>query len=269
MIRKLTAALFAFGLMGAAPAPDWRPLDPENLLVIDTTKGRIIVEMAPSMAPQAVARVKLLAREGVYDGLQFHRVIEGFVNQTGNPNNRDGGVSRHPDLPLEATFKLEIAGYRAVAAPSDGTVGFLGAVPIATVSGQEALRSKDGTIRAWGAYCPGVAGMGRQAAETTANSEIFFMRGSSRRLDRDYTVWGRIVVGGDVNGLIAVGEPPAAPDRMLKVRVAADMPAAERPRLSIRNPESPAFRTLVRQTRMAKGADFSICDLEVPVRVEP
>ena len=75
MIRKLSAALFAFGLLGAAPAPDWRPLDPENLLVIDTTRGRIIVEMAPEMAPQSVARVKLLAREGVYDGLQFHRVI--------------------------------------------------------------------------------------------------------------------------------------------------------------------------------------------------
>lgn len=269
MIRKLIAALFAFGLLGAAPAPDWRPLDPENLLVIDTTKGRIIVEMAPEMAPQAVARVKLLAREGVYDGLQFHRVIEGFVNQTGNPNNRDGGVSRHPDLPLEATFKLKIAGYRAVAAPSDSTVGFLGSVPIATVSGQEALRSTDGAIRAWGAYCQGVAGMGRQEARDTGNSEIFFMRDSSRRLDRDYTVWGRIVVGGGVNGLLAVGEPPATPDRMLKVRVAADMPAAERPRLSILNLESPAFRTLVRQTRMAKGADFSICDLEVPVRVEP
>lgn len=269
MIRKLSVALCAFGLLGAAPAPDWRPLNPDDLLVIDTTKGRIIVEMAPDMAPQSVARVKLLAREGVYDGLQFHRVIEGFVNQTGNPNNRDGGVSSHPDLPLEATFKLKMADYRAVASPSDGTAGFLGAVPIATVSGKEALRATDGTIRAWGAYCPGVAGMGRQAAEDTGNSEIFFMRGSSRRLDRDYTVWGRIVVGGDVNSVIAVGEPPAKPDLMLKVRVAADIPAAERPRLSILRDDSAAFRLLARQARVAKGADFSICDLEVPVRVEP
>jgi peptidylprolyl isomerase len=269
MIRKLSAALFAFGLLGAAPAPDWRPLDPDNLLVINTTRGRIIVEMAPEMAPQSVARVKLLAREGVYDGLQFHRVIDGFVNQTGNPNNRDGGVSSHPDLPLEATFKLRLAGYRAVAAPSDATFGFLGAVPVQTVSGQEALKSKDGTVRAWGAYCPGVVGMGRQAAEDTGNSEIFFMRGAARRLDRDYSAWGRIVVGGDVNSIIAVGEPPAKPDLMLKVRVAADIPAAERPRLSILSQDSVAFRTLARQTRMARGADFSICDLEVPVRVEP
>ena len=269
MIRKLSVALFAFGLLGAAPAPDWRPLDPENLLVIDTTKGRIIVEMAPAMAPQSVARVKLLAREGVYDGLQFHRVIDGFVNQTGNPDNRDGGVSKHPDLSLEASFKLSLADYRAVAAPSDATLGFMGSVPIATVSGQEALRATDGTIRAWGAYCPGVAGMGRQAALNTGNSEIFFMRGSSRRLDRDYTVWGKIVVGADINSLIATGEPPAKPDLMLKVQVAADMPPAQRPGLSILRQDSPAFRTLVRKTRMTRGADFSICDLEVPVRVEP
>ncbi|CAN5833001.1 peptidylprolyl isomerase [soil metagenome] len=269
MIRKLSAALFAFALLGAGRAPDWRPLDPENLLVIDTTRGRMIVEMAPVLAPQSVARVKLLAREGVYDGLQFHRVIEGFVNQTGNPNNRDGGVSKHPDLPLEATFKLKMASYRAVATPSDATMGFLGSVPIATVSGKEALRSTDGAIRAWGAYCSGVAGMGRQAAEDTGNSEIFFMRGAARRLDRDYAVWGRIVAGADVNSVIAVGEPPVKPDLMLKVRVAADIPEAERPHLSILSQDSAAFRTLVRQTRMARGADFSICDLEIPVRVDP
>nr|QQZ50533.1 peptidylprolyl isomerase [Phenylobacterium glaciei] len=126
--------------------------------------------MAPAMAPQSVARVTLLAREGVYDGLQFHRVIEGFVNQTGNPNNKDGGTSSHPDLPLEATFKLKMAGYRAVAAPTDGTVGFLGTVPIQTVSGQEALRSKDGTVRAWAPIAPASPGWGGRRARTPATA---------------------------------------------------------------------------------------------------
>eukprot|EP01041_Mallomonas_annulata_P035568 gene35568-58542_t len=96
MFRTAATLLVALGLMGAAPA-DTRQLDPENTLVIDTTKGRIVIELRPEFAPQAVARVKQLAREQVYDGLQFHRVIEGFVAQTGNPNNRDGGTSRHPD----------------------------------------------------------------------------------------------------------------------------------------------------------------------------
>lgn len=267
MICKLPATLCALALMGAAPAPAWRPLDPDDTLIIDTTKGRIIIEMAPDMAPQSVARVRLLAREGVYDGLQFHRVIDGFVDQTGNPNNQDGGVSKHPDLPLEATFKLKTAGYRPVASATDATVGFLGSAPIQTVSGAEARRAAGGTIRAWGAYCSGVVGMGRQAAEDTGNSEIFLMRAPSRRLDRDYTVWGRVVVGQEVVEAIKVGEPPADPDRMLKVRVAVDLTAAERPRVSVLSPASPAFRTLVRQVRRAKGADFSICDVELPVRI--
>ena len=269
MVRKLFAALFAFGLLGAAPASDWRPLDPENLLVIDTTKGRILVQMAPAIAPQSVARVKLLAREGVYDGLQFHRVIDGFVAQTGNPNNRDGGVSKHPDLPAEFTFRLKAANYRAVAAPMDATVGVLGSLPIQTVSGQEALRSTDGAMRAWAAYCPGVVGMGRQAGDDTGNSEIFFMRGSSRRLDRDYTAWGKVVVGLDVVQALKVGEPPADPDIMLNVRLAGDMLPAERPQLWILRDDSRAFKRLVREIRRARGADFSICDIDVPVKVGP
>ncbi len=112
MWRAMATALAALGLMGvappASPAPhsDWRMLDPENTLVIETSKGRIVVELRPDLAPQGVARIKLLAREGVYDNLLFHRVIDGFVDQTGNPNNRDGGASQHKDLPPEFTFRL-------------------------------------------------------------------------------------------------------------------------------------------------------------------
>ena len=115
MRRVIWTAVAAFGLLAAAPsAGDWRPLDPENTLVVETTKGRIVVEMRPEFAPLAVQRVKLLAREKVYDGLQFHRVIEGFVDQTGNPNNRDGGTSAHPDLAPEFTYKLAPGGPQAV-----------------------------------------------------------------------------------------------------------------------------------------------------------
>ena len=97
LIAGLIAALLPLAAT-AAPAPDWRTPDPAQTLVIDTSKGAVVVELAPEVAPAAVARVKQLATEGVYDGLQFHRVIAGFVAQTGNPNNRDGGTSDHPDL---------------------------------------------------------------------------------------------------------------------------------------------------------------------------
>ena len=266
MIRT-TALLAALLLAPAAEAADWRRLDPANTLIIETSKGEIVVEMRPEMAPKAVERVKLLAREGVYDGLLFHRVIENFVDQTGNPNNRDGGVSRHPNLPPEFTFRLKPEdGAKIVVRSIDRVAGFLGATPIEAVSDLEAQRDPTAR-RAWGAYCPGVAGMGRQAAEDTANSEIFFMRAASRRLDRDYTVWGRAVVGLDVIRAMAVGEPPSAPDRMVRVRLAADLPAAERPQVEVLDENGEAFARLVAQAREAKGADFSICDIEIPARI--
>lgn len=268
MIRTiaLTAALLC---ATTAHAADWRTLDPANTLIIDTSKGRIVVEMAPAVAPKAVERVKLLAREGVYDGLLFHRVIENFVDQTGNPNNRDGGVSSHPNLPPEFTFRLKDAvGAKIVVRASDRVAGFLNSLPIEGTSDLEAQRDPASGRRAWGAYCPGVAGMGRQAPEDTANSEIFFMRAASRRLDRDYTPWGRAVVGLDVIRAMSVGEPPAQPDRMIRVRVAADLPASERPRVEVMDEGGEAFATLVAKARTEKGADFSICDIEPPARID-
>ena len=142
----------------------------------------------------------------------------------------------------------------------------VGATPFGGASDLEATRSPDLPRRAWGAYCEGVVGMGRQADPGSANSEIFFMREAARRLDHEYTVWGRVVQGLDVVRAMKVGEPPADPDRMLRVRVAADLPPAERPRLEIAEVRGPAFRARVAALRAQKGADFSVCDVEVPVR---
>ena len=133
MLKALAVVLAAGVLVGAAPA-DWRMLDPENTLVIDSTRGRIVVELRPDIAPLGVARIKLLARERVYDGLQFHRVIDGFVAQTGNPNNRDGGVSAHPDLAPEFSFRLAAEAATVVVERSDAREGFVGSVPFAAVS---------------------------------------------------------------------------------------------------------------------------------------
>lgn len=255
----IIAALLA---AASVAVPDWRPLDPDNTLLIETEKGRIVIEMRPEFAPKSVERVKLLAREGVYDGLQFHRVIPGFVAQTGNPNNKDGGTSSHPDLPPEFQFRLPPQTPVAAAAQaSDAWYGFLGATPL------QAVPPKPGQpLRGWGAYCAGVAGMGRQADPATGNSEIFIMLEATRRLDRDYTVWGRVVSGMDAVKALTAGEPPAKPDHMLKVRVAADLPVAERPRLFVLNEQGAAFKALVADVRAAKGADFTVCDVEIPTR---
>jgi len=250
-------------LFTAASPSDWRPLDPDETLVIETSKGRIVVEMHPELAPKAVARVKLLSREGVYDGLLFHRVIEGFVDQTGNPNNHDGGGSAHPNLPAEFTATLPANALDAVATQgSNGLGGYIGALPVV---GEPARGARDG-LRVWGAYCPGVAGMGRQADPSTANSEIFFMRDASRRLDHDYAVWGRVVSGLDVVRAIAVGEPPEHPDKMIRVRVMADLAAADRPNIEILAPSSPLFRAELDRLKTREGANFSLCDMPISTR---
>lgn len=264
----MRAALVSLAaLLGLGAAPGWREVDPQNLLVVDTTAGRILVEMRPEFAPKAVERVKLLAREGVYDGLQIHRVVDGFVNQTGNPNNRDGGVSRHPDLPAEFSFRLA-AEPVIVRRTSDGIEGFVGATPFAAASDAEAARSPQGR-RAWGAYCTGVVGMGRQADPGSANSEIFFMRAPARRLDHEYAVWGRVVTGQEAVLKAAIGEPPVKPDLMTRVRVAADLPAAERPRVEVLDERGQAFAEQVTELRKQKGADFTVCDVPIIGRLLP
>lgn len=256
----IAAALFTAA--HAAPS-NWRTLDPENVLVIDSTAGRIVVEMRPDLAPKAVERIRLLTREHVYDGLLFHRVIDHFVDQTGNPNNRDGGVSAHPNLEPEFDARIAPPEVAMAARPAGGALGFLGVVPVEA----SARLGPDGKARTWGLYCAGVAGMGRQADWGSANSEIFFMRDPARRLDRDYTVWGRAVIGLDVVGRIKVGVPPKDPDRMIAVRVLSDIPAALRPTLEVMDTHGPAFTALIAKARQSRGANFTPSDIDVPAKM--
>jgi peptidylprolyl isomerase len=86
---------------------EWRTVPPENLLVIDTTKGRVLVELTPEIAPLHVERMRLLARNGFFDGLTWHRVIDWFMAQTGDPLGNGEGQSAYPDLKAEFTFRRE------------------------------------------------------------------------------------------------------------------------------------------------------------------
>ena len=157
--------------------------------------------------------------------------------------------------------------FSLVVSRSDAQEGFVGATPFEAVGPGEQARAADGNLRGWGAYCPGVMGMGRQADPNTANSEIFFMRAPARRLDHDYTVVGRIVQGLPVVRSVAVGEPPASPDRMSRVRLAADLPPAERPKLEVLDEKGPAFHARVAALRKSRGAAFTVCDVDIPVRL--
>lgn len=252
----------------AATAADYRTPDPENVLVVETTKGRMIVEMAPEAAPGHVERIKLLTREKLYDGLPFHRVIDRFMAQTGDPLGTGEGQSTHPDIKGEFTWRRDAAAPFTPAAQLAGqTLGFSRTLPVATQPDDLMIMTADKKVAAWGLYCPGVMGMARGEANDSANSQFFFMRQPYPSLEKRYTAWGRVIDGLPVVRAIKVGEPPADPDKMTRVRVLADIPAAERPTIQVMDTNSGAFRALVQRTRAAKGADFSPCDIEVPVQV--
>jgi len=261
------AAVLSLASATAAAAADWRTPDPENTWIIDTDKGRIVVELRPELAPNAVERIKLLTRERLYDGLLFHRVIDWFMAQTGDPGNVDGGKSSHPDLKAEFTFRRgPETPFTPVAAPAGSVVGFVGIVPVQSQPDSHFPRSGDGKASAWGLYCPGVVGMGRGDDPDSANAEFFLMRQAYPSLDKRYTVVGRVVAGLDVVRSLKTGEPVVDANRMVRVRLASDLPEAERPRIEVADTAGPAFQARAAALRKRKGADFSICDLDIPAR---
>jgi cyclophilin family peptidyl-prolyl cis-trans isomerase len=153
--------------------------DPENTILIELKDGTVTIELLPDVAPQHAARMKELAREGAYDGVVFHRVIDGFMAQTGDvQHGKDGGNLRmagtggssKPDLPAEFS-KL----------PHDrGTLG--------------AARSQN---------------------PNSANSQFFINFTDNHFLNGQYTVYGRVISGMEHVDKITRGEPPATPDKMI------------------------------------------------------
>ena len=248
---------------------DWRMPDPENLLVIDTNKGRIIVELTPQTAPDSVTRIKTLARQHFYDGLSFFRVIEDFMAQTGDPKNTGEGGSPLPDVKGEFTFRRDHSmRFIPVSEPSGASVGMIGVMPVASQPDVIMAMTADGKATAWPMFCPGVAAMARAASPDSANSQFFLMRDTYPALEQRYAGFGRVIVGEDVVRAIKVGEPVSAPqDVMTRVRLASDLPAGEHLNVRVLDPASSAFATLVDRAKTEHGGDFSICNVQLPAEV--
>jgi len=253
-------------LAAAAPPPappseaDWRTPDPQNVLVIDTTKGRIIVEMNPVQAPLAVARVRDLAKQGIDD----------FMDQTGDPLDNGTGASKLPNLSPEFSFRLgSDLTFTPVTKKESLDAGFVGNLPVISQPIALGALTADGKVGAYASFCPGVAGMARADAPDTANSQFYLMRGLNPNLDQKYAVWGRVVSGMDVVRAIKAGEPPPPPaDKMTKVRLLADLPPGERPRVRVIDTQGPWFKAMVDRVKVEKIVDFSICDIDLPSDVK-
>ena len=254
----------------AGPMPaesDWKPLDPANTLVIDSTKGRIIVEMHPELTPASVARIKALTRSGYYTGSLFYRVLA-FAAQTGDKGAKTFR-SPLPNLKSEATFTLTpTIPYASFAGSDGGDLGFVGTMPVVVQADPAPAPGQPVTSgHGYQLLCPGTAAFAHEADKiNSANSQIFFMRTIGYKMEKDYTAWGRVVQGQDVVAALNNGEPPKVPDKMSRVRVMADMPAAERPTLQVLDTRSPAYIAMVRKTFATEGVNFNLCDTPVPTR---
>jgi len=267
---KPDAATIAAPAQPAAPGEaDWRTPDPRNVLVIDTNKGRITFELTPQIAPAAAARVLDLARSGFYDGRGFFRVIEGFMDQTGDPTDTGTGGSPQTNLPPEFTFRRAADTPLVVVQKDSGMeMGFIGAMPVISQTMDLGLLTADQKVRAYGTFCQGVGGMARASEPDSGNSQFYLMRGPTPNLDQNYTPFGRAISGLDVIRAIKTGEPVESPmDKMLKVRVLADIPAAERPLVRVIDPRGAWFAAEVASVAAQKGADFTLCDLDIPSQI--
>jgi peptidylprolyl isomerase len=268
----------------AAPPPpaaptdaDMRVPDPQDLLVIETSRGRVLVELNDVAAPNTAARIRQLARQGVYDGRAFFRVIDNFMDQTGDPMDSGVGTSSLPNLQPEFSFKrgpstpFKLA-YRAGADES----GFVGSLPVISQPMDLGLLTVDHTVQAWGAYCPGVLGMARSDDPASGNSQFFFMRTNAtapdhanHTLERQYTAFGRVIAGQDVIDAIKTGEPVAAPpDKMLSVKVVADLPEATRPKVRVVDAGSGWAQAYIARKRAEDSIDFTVCSISLPVEVK-
>lgn len=277
-LAGLVLLLPAAGRAQTAPAAsaraenpaDWRALDPENGLLIDTIKGRVIIELAPEFAPVHVARLKELARAGFYDGLAFHRVVDTFMAQGGDPKGDGTGGSDRPDLPPEFGFRRGTdTGFVRAVERGGAVLGWVRGMPVTTQPDLLMERTVDGRVGAFANHCPGTASMARAEAENSANSQFFLMRQAYPSLDRRYTVWGRAVIGLDVIRAFKIGEPVVDPDRMVRVRVLSDLPESERPRVMVQRTDGPAFMARLDEALQTRGAAFSHCDIAPEARVVP
>ena len=161
--------------------------DPENTIIITLAGGEVVIELLSDVAPQHCARMKELARAKSYDNVVFHRVIEGFMAQTGDVANGN----------TEENFSIHRAGTGGSDLPN---------VPAEFSS----LPHDRGTI-----------GAARSQNPDSANSQFFINFNDNHFLNGQYTVYGRVLSGMEHVDQIVRGEPPANPDKMLTVRVAA------------------------------------------------
>jgi peptidylprolyl isomerase len=250
-----------------ADTANWRAVDPENLLIFDTSKGRIYIELAPEFAPGHVARIREVVRAGWYANTPFHRVIADFMAQGGDAAIvHPAAASLAPiagefTLRRDASMELDLVGPRETA-----RFGWYKGFPVSTQSEFLMDMSPDRKVETFIRHCKGVASMARTSDPDSATDQFFIMRSDKTHLDAQYTAWGRVLLGQDVVDRLSVGEPPRVPDRLISASVASDLPTARRPQAWVKRTDGPHY-ALIREEADRRAAS-DVCALgPVPAHV--
>jgi peptidylprolyl isomerase len=266
-------------LAQSTPA-DWRALDPENTLYLELASGRVVIELAPRYAPRHVANIKLLARENYFDGLAIVRAQDNYVVQWGDPE--EDAAKQRAMKKAQRTLPAEFA--RALTADLPFTPlpdGDVYAPEVGLSEGFPAARdAKSG--KAWLAHCYGMLGVGRDVgADSGGGAELYVVIGHSpRHLDRNVTLAGRVVQGIERLSTLPRGTGPLGfyekPEQYVpikSIRVAADVPPAQRSELEVLRTDTPTFADFVAARRNRLDSWFveptgrvELCNVTVPVR---
>lgn len=255
--------------------------DLENTLYLDTPHGRVVIELKPDVAPDHVARIKELAREGFYDGTPFHRVIDGFMAQGGGALEDPALAADKPNL--EAEFTIQRGPELTITELQDRTInprenrnraraGFWNGFPAATQPIAQAAVTESGTVQSWLLHCQGAAAMARTNDPNSARSQFYITRGEAPHLEYLYTVWGKVRAGQDAVNAIRAGTMGETmgfrPDFIEQVRLASELPEDERLTIAVFDTDSDAFQTYLDSLAEDNGGTLpNVCEIDIPVRI--
>ncbi len=264
-------------VLARSTAADWRPLDPNNTLYLDTPSGRVIIELASDFAPNTLANIRTLVRIGFFDGTSINRVQENYVVQWGDATEKKSQGAAKATIAAEFTRPLKGMNFTAIK-DIDGyapRVGFANSFPVAT---------NPKTGKAWLTHCYASLGVGRGATLDSGNgAELYVVIGHApRHLDLNVAVVGRVLQGMEHLTTLPRGTGPLgfyekdAQRVPIKIKLAAQLPEAERMQLERLRTDTPLFQQLVEARRNRKDDWFQapanhvdLCNVPLPVRVIP
>lgn len=276
---ELAAKPSVADVVKASKPGDWRPLDPDNTLYMESRLGRVVIEMAPGFAPNHVKNIKALVRAHYFDGLAIVRVQDNWVVQWGDPDEDKPSARKvegaQKTLKAEFTVPLKNDTHFTRLPDHDGYApqsGFSNGFPV----GRDPK-----TGETWLAHCYGMVGVGRDNdADSGGGTSLYAVLGPARHLDRNITVVGRVISGMPQLSALPRGPAPMGfydkPEMNVpisSIKVAADLPPEQRSKFEVMRTDSPSFQSVLDAQRNRGGpwtkvamGHVDLCAVAIPVR---